>query len=157
VLLQSVCLSQCPFLHYPYKGVCQPCRYDCPTPLMFTMLNITQANTTLVGYLRLTGTIPATLKNDINKETFSMMLKPTNGDPDVHTTLVSVSFTSADTIQANFTLPKGTDEIVFVPSLSVNNPALFTTKVSVTQNIHKFNYTSEDLKIQYQERAVIYA
>ncbi len=44
-----------------------------------------------------------------------------------------------------------------MPSISVNNPALFTTQVSVTQNIHKFNYTSEDIRLQYQARAVTYA
>ncbi len=109
MLLQSVCLNQCPLLHYPYKGVCQPCSSDCPSPLMFTVLNITQSNTTLVGYIKLTGTIPVTLKNDINKDTFSMLLKPTNGNPEVSATLVSLTFISADTIQANFTLPKGTD------------------------------------------------
>jgi hypothetical protein len=49
------------------------------------------------------------------------------------------------------------EEIVFVPSLTVKDANLFYSPVSVTHNIAKFNFTSEDIKLKYQARADTWA
>ncbi len=116
---------------------------------MFTILNITQANSTLVAFIKVTGTMPATIKQDISNDTVSMMLEPTDGGSMVGAHVVSVNFTANDTIKVVFALPNKTDEIVFVASLSVNDPSLFATKVEVTQNIQKYSYISDNVMLKY--------
>jgi proprotein convertase subtilisin/kexin type 5 len=66
VLLQGACLNSCPPQYYPHKGACLGCSNDCPTPLMFKLLNVTQQNSTMVAYIRVTGSIPATIKQDVS-------------------------------------------------------------------------------------------
>jgi hypothetical protein len=60
-------------------------------------------------------------------------------------------------VTAVFRTPSGTDEIVFVPSLSVYDPNLQITQISVAQNVNTFNYTSEAVKLKYQSRAEQYS
>jgi hypothetical protein len=92
VLLQGACFSSCPTLYYPYKGVCLPCTNDCPTPLTFTLLNITQANTTLVAYVQVAGTIPATIRQDVSNDTFAMLIMASDGNPDMNAVVQSAKF-----------------------------------------------------------------
>jgi hypothetical protein len=116
---------------------------------MFTLLNITQANSTLVAFIRVTGTMPATIRQDISTDTFSLLLEPTDGGSVVGARAQTVHFIANDTIKAVYTLPPGIVEIVFVASLSVNDPSLFATKVDVTQNIKKYSYISDNAMLKY--------
>jgi hypothetical protein len=116
---------------------------------MFTLLNLTQANSTLVAFIKVTGTMPATVRKDISNDTYSMLLQPAYGGSVLGTQVKSVNFTAEDTIRAVFKLPSGIEEIVFVASLSVNDPSLFATKVEITQDTKQYSFIADNAMLKY--------
>lgn len=79
-LLQGVCLSVCPLDYYAFRGQCISCTTDCPTPVSFSVRSITQQDNSLVVDVKVTGVIPAEVRDEFTLETMAIYLEKINGE-----------------------------------------------------------------------------